>query len=250
MDRLCSRFTTRTNKRSTETNVNYFRFFSALALFTLSACSNPQSGPDKTVAGAVLGAGWGAGAGAVVGNQLDYSGSGMAVGAGFGAVGGALSGMGYDLNEGAQLKMKRELKALKVQNAANSRELQNLQARMDNSFTADLAGGFYQVFFDADSTSLRSGAIANLEAVADSLRTSPVARTITVLGHTDDSGAPEYNARLAEGRARTVASYLASRGLSVDQIVVKSFGSTRPVASNGSEPGRQLNRRVDLYVGK
>ena len=230
--------------------MSYRYLILALSLSLITACSNPQPGPDKTLAGAVLGAGWGAGAGAVVGNQVDYSGEGIAVGAGFGAVSGAISGMGYDLNEGGQLKLKRELKTLKVQNAANANELKDLQARMDNSFTADLAGGFYQVFFDADSTTLRTGAVANLEAIADSLRSSPIARTINVVGHTDDSGAPEYNARLAEARARTVASYFAMRGLSVDQISVSSFGATRPIASNASEAGRQLNRRVDVLVGK
>ena len=55
------------------------------SISTLLACSNPQPGPDKTIAGALLGAGWGAGAGAVVGNQVSTPGKGTAVGAGFGA---------------------------------------------------------------------------------------------------------------------------------------------------------------------
>ena len=59
---------------------------SALGACILSVgCATPQPGPDKTIAGALLGAGWGAGAGAVVGNQIDASGGGIAVGAGLGA---------------------------------------------------------------------------------------------------------------------------------------------------------------------
>ena len=92
-------------------------------------CSNPQPGPDKTAAGALLGAGWGAGAGAVIGHQVSYAGEGAAIGAGFGAVAGALSGGGYDLAEGTQLDHERQLAALKVQNITNQREMERLQAR-------------------------------------------------------------------------------------------------------------------------
>ena len=216
----------------------------------LVACSNPQPGPDKTAAGMVLGAGWGAGAGAVIGNQVSTPGAGAAVGAGFGAVSGALQGAGYDLAEGSVLKERRDLQALQIQNQATAKELQNVQAKLDRAITADVAGGMFQVFFDPDSTSLRSGAIAHLEVIADSIRVSPHAGSVHVVGHTDDSGAPEHNQRVAEARARTVASYLAARGISSDRIQVQSFGSTRPIASNGTEVGRQLNRRADVYIGR
>lgn len=226
------------------------KFSAVIVLALFAACSNPQPGPDKTVAGAVLGAGWGAGAGAIVGNQIDYSGQGVAVGAGIGAVSGALTGAGYDLNESAQNKMKKDLKSLKVHNAANTRELQVLQNKLDNAITADVAGGVFQVFFDSDSTSLKAGSTANLEIIADSLKNSPRAYTVNVVGHSDDSGVPDYNSRIAEARARTVAGYLGARGISMDQIQIKSFGSTRPIASNTTEAGRQLNRRADVYIGK
>ena len=217
-------------------------------LFT--ACSNPQPGPDKTVAGMVLGAGWGAGAGAIVGNQVSTPGEGVAVGAGVGAVSGALQGAGYDLAEGGILEEQRNLQAVQIQNQATARELQNVQAKLDRAMAADVAGGMYQVFFDSDATSLRSGAIANLEVIADSIRTSPYATSVNVVGHTDDSGSPEHNQRVAEARARTVASYLAARGISSDRIQVQSFGSTRPIASNSTDVGRQLNRRADVYIGR
>ena len=72
-------------------------FYVFIAVLFISGCSNPQPGPDKTAAGAVLGAGWGAGAGAVIGNQVNYGGEGAAIGAGFGFVQGGLEGAGYDL---------------------------------------------------------------------------------------------------------------------------------------------------------
>ena len=229
---------------------NQFALLSIL-LLGVSACSRPTPGPDKSLAGAVLGAGWGAGAGAVVGNQIDNTGPGIAIGAGFGAASGLMQGAGFDVIESEQREQEEKLAALRAQNMANARELQNVQARLDNALDNGAAGsGVYQVFFDSDATSLRSGAIANLEVIADSLRANPRASRVVVMGHSDDSGTPDYNQRLAEARARSVASYLSSRGLSLDQIVVESHGSTRPIASNSTEVGRQLNRRVDVYIAR
>lgn len=221
-----------------------------LCALGLLACSRPQPGPDKTVGGAILGAGWGAGAGAVIGNELSYAGEGTAVGAGFGLVGGAISGSTYDATEETQIEQASELESLKIHNIANSRELSDIQSKLDQAVSAKPVAGIYQVFFDEDQTNLRSGAVANLEAIADSLRTSPHADVVNVFGHSDDAGTPEYNESLAEARARTVSAYLMSRGISSDQVIVKGFGSKRPIASNATPVGRQLNRRVDIYLGR
>ena len=219
-------------------------------LFYLNGCHNPQPGPDKTVAGAVLGAGWGAGSGAVIGHQLDYTGQGAAVGAGFGAVAGAISGAGYDLTESTQLHQEKQLASLRVQNQANSQALARLQDRLDRAIAADMNGGIYQVFFDPDATNLRAGAVANLEIIAETIKQSTHAYVVNVVGHADDAGTPEYNDRLAEARARTVSAYLSERGISLGQIKVGSFGSKRPLATNTTDTGRQLNRRVDVYLGR
>ena len=227
-----------------------FSIYTLIAVPFLTACSNPQPGPDKTIAGAVLGAGWGAGAGAVVGHQVGYTGEGAGVGAGFGAVGGALSGAGYDLNESVLLDQERALASLKIQNEANSQQLRNLQNRMDKAVLSNLTAGVHQVFFDIDATSLKAGAIANLEVIADQIKTSTHGVTINVVGHSDDSGNPEYNSKLAEARARSVSAYLAARGISMNRILVSSFGGERPIATNSSPVGRQLNRRVDIYIAK
>lgn len=223
----------------------YLAFFLLTLLF---ACSSPHPGPDKTLGGAVLGAGWGAGAGAVVGHQVGYGGEGAAVGAGFGALGGGLAGLGYDLEEDAMLDQEEALASIKLQNEATARQLINLQNSLDRTVEKKIGGGVHQVFFDLDTTSLRSGAIANLEILADQIKKHPHVNKIRVVGHSDDSGSPEYNARLAEARARSVSSYLAARGISMDRIEISSHGSERPVAANSTDVGRQLNRRVDIYV--
>lgn len=223
-------------------------FVCTLASLSLVSCSNPQSGPDKTAAGMLLGAGWGAGAGAVVGNQVSHAGEGAGIGAGFGAVSGALAGAGLDLLESTQIDQNEQLASLRVQNVTNRRQLAQMQASLDRAIHAGIAGGVYQVFFDTNATSLRTGATANLETIASSMQQSAQAHVVHVVGHSDDTGSPNYNERLAEARARAVSDYLSARGISVDQIKVSSFGSKRPIASNTSDVGRQLNRRVDIYI--
>jgi len=212
------------------------------------ACSNPQAGPDKTVAGALLGAGWGAGAGAVVGNQVSSPGKGTAVGSGFGAAAGLLMGLGYDLEEGVQLEQNRQLASLQVQAATNHNSLLKLQSRLDSSLCSNPVGGVYTVFFDEDQTNLRLGAFTGLEAVTEALKKSPRYSRVLVTGHTDDTGRPDYNDRLADGRAKSVAAYLAARGLALDQIKIESYSAKRPVATNRTAAGRQLNRRVEVSL--
>lgn len=219
-----------------------------LVSISLLACANPQSGPDKTIAGALLGAGWGAGAGAVVGNQVSTPGKGTAVGAGFGAAAGILMGMGYDLEEGVQLEQNRQLASLKIQAAANHNNLLKLQRKLDSSLCADPLNGVYTVFFDEDQTNLRLGALSSLEKVAEALKASPVFKRIVVSGHTDDTGRKEYNEKLATARADSVAAYLAARGISLDQIQKESHAANRPIATNRTAAGRQLNRRVEISL--
>lgn len=226
--------------------------FTLLTLITgiaLSGCG-PRPGPDKTIGGAVLGAGWGAGAGALVGHQVSYAGEGAAVGAGLGLVGGALQGAGFDAVEDTQLHHEEQLASLRIQNMANSRQLAQMQRNLDDAITTPGARSIYQVYFDSDASNLRAGAVANLEVIAESLRTDPSALKIFVVGHADDAGIPEYNQRIAEARARTVAAYLGQRGISSSQIVTEARGSMQPIASNTTPEGRQLNRRVDVFIGK
>lgn len=220
-----------------------------VTLLCLTACANPQPGPDKTVEGTVLGGTWGAGAGAVIGNQVSTSGMGAGLGAGFGAAAGLLNGIAYDRMESNLMRQDKQLAALETRNRANLAGLANLQASLDDQIASGNFSGIYQVFFDEDSTTLKAGGIANLQILADSLKTNPSAKIIHVLGHTDDTGNPEHNKRLAEGRAREVSAYLTARGISADQVKVGSFGAERPIASNSTPQGRQLNRRVDIYFG-
>ena len=69
---------------------------------------------------------------------------------------------------------------------------------------------------------------------------------IRVEGNTDSLGRESSNLRLSEMRARAIADYLVSRGVSRGRIVARGNGSSRPIGSNKSAEGRALNRRTDV----
>ena len=237
-----------------KSRLNIYRLCVSLVLLlflSFGVSCHPVPGPDKTFAGAVLGAGWGAGAGAVIGHQTSRAGEGAAIGAGFGAVSGVLTGIGLDISEGTELRQQRELDSLKVQVAANYRSLILLQDVLDDrDRRLNPTSGANQVFFDPDRASLRSGSAARLQRLAEAIKFNPYVGEVELHGHSDDNGDTERNRRLSEARARTVATFLAGQGISLDRIKLFSHGAARPLASNESESGKSLNRRVEIVLRK
>ena len=226
----------------------------SLKVFSLFLCfvgigCRATPGPDKSVAGAILGAGWGAGAGATIGNQLNDRGPGAAIGAGFGAANGLMTGIALDVAEGTELQSQRELDALKVQVAANDRHLLEVQDRLDaHGGPSRLSGQTVQIFFDPDRASLRLGSATQLERFAEALRLNPFLRKVEVRGHSDDTGDSARNLRLSEARAKTIETFLITHGVPRDRIETTSYGSSQPLVSNCSPAGKQLNRRAEILV--
>ncbi|HKL62821.1 MAG TPA: OmpA family protein, partial [Woeseiaceae bacterium] len=71
---------------------------------------------------------------------------------------------------------------------------------------------------------------------------------VEVAGHTDSTGTDEYNQRLSERRAASVARFLQSQGVMNQRIITVGMGESRPVADNSTAEGRQANRRVELTL--
>ena len=228
--------------------------FSKLVMACMSLClisCYPTPRPDKSFTGAVLGTGWGMGAGAIIGNQVGEVGAGLGYGALYGGTAGFITGVGLDIAEGTELEQQRKLDALYVQVASNSRRLSAMQDALDDrDQQLNRANTGDTVYFDPGRASLRAGSAAQLQRLADSIKFNPYVRSVIVHGHTDDMGNTERNERLAEARARSVATFLATQGISIDQIRIEVHGARRPIASNESESGRQLNRRVEVTLKK
>jgi outer membrane protein OmpA-like peptidoglycan-associated protein len=65
-------------------------------------------------------------------------------------------------------------------------------------------------------------------------------------GHTCDIGTDEYNQRLSENRAKAIKDWLEAQDYPKAQLVTIGFGKREPVADNGTEAGRIINRRVEV----
>jgi outer membrane protein OmpA-like peptidoglycan-associated protein len=103
------------------------------------------------------------------------------------------------------------------------------------------------VLFAFGKSALLPGAIRNVQKVADFLQKNPT-RNILIEGYTDSVGSDEFNLTLSQKRADAVKEQLVAMGIRSDRITTKGYGKQFPVASNESEGGRQLNRRVEVLI--
>ena len=71
---------------------------------------------------------------------------------------------------------------------------------------------------------------------------------VVVQGHTDSTGSDAHNQELSERRAGSVEAQLVQRGVDRERITSIGYGEGSPVASNESDHGRQLNRRVEILL--
>jgi OOP family OmpA-OmpF porin len=101
------------------------------------------------------------------------------------------------------------------------------------------------VNFAFDSAEIDPASSVVLDAAADQLKECPDVN-VSVQGHTDSVGSESYNQQLSERRAEGVRSDLVEGGVSASRLTAVGFGESQPVASNDTEEGRALNRRVEL----
>lgn len=202
-------------------------------LLLLAACAtttDPYTGQERatqTARGAAIGAGVGAVLGAITGrDRLERA----AIGAGIGALSGAAIGSYMDRQE-AELRRQLEGTGVSV-------------TRRGDEIILNLPGN---VTFDFDSASLRSQFFEVLNSVA--LVLDEYEKTVLVIdGHTDSTGARDYNMNLSRRRAEAVGDYLIAQGIDPVRLATYGYGPDHPVASNDTESGRQANRRVELTL--
>ncbi len=103
------------------------------------------------------------------------------------------------------------------------------------------------VLFDFGQFTLKPGAKEKLAKISGILLGHP-GLTLEVDGHTDSVGSDAVNLKLSEQRADTVRAYLVAQGVGPDTVTSHGFGKDKPVATNDTAAGRQLNRRVEIVV--
>lgn len=99
--------------------------------------------------------------------------------------------------------------------------------------------------FDYDSAVIRPDSASVLDALFAGLKDAPES-TITIVGHTSTEGSDAYNRDLSQRRAAAVVAALAERGIDAPRLSAHGAGESQPIADNGTEAGRSLNRRVEV----
>ena len=193
-----------------------------LLVVTLAGCASLNN-KEK---GAIIGGTAGAAAGAVIGNQTGSTARGAIIGAVVGGAAGAI--IGHQMDQQAK-ELKQNIPGATVQ-------------RVGEGIAVTFDSG---LLFDFDSDAIRGAARSNLDALASSVDEYDNSNLL-VVGHTDAVGSTSYNLDLSERRARAAASYLAGRG--VDRIDTKGRGESEPIATNDTESGRDMNRRVEIAI--
>lgn len=103
------------------------------------------------------------------------------------------------------------------------------------------------VFFDTGKSTLRPESNVELDRIVKLMKDVPALK-IEISGHTDNTGSATINETLSQQRAEAVVVYLTSKGVTANRLTAKGYGSSKPVASNNSDDGRQQNRRTEFEI--
>lgn len=203
----------------------------ASAMLVSGCTTDPETGNRRLSRAAIGGIGGALGGyvlGDIVGGRRDRT--EKIVGAGIGALAGAGIGAYLDAQE----------RKLREQTAGTDVEV----VRQGDQILLNVPSG---VTFDTNRYDIKPEFRATLDQVASTL--AEYDKTfIDIYGHTDSTGSDAINNPLSENRARSVAGYLETKGVNQARIGTRGFGSTQPVADNGTDAGRAANRRVEIRI--
>ena len=207
-----------------------------LAIFVSGCASytgqtNDPNDPNRTQRGALIGAAIGTAAGLLSGGSAVERRQRAMVGAGVGAIAGGSIGAYQDRQEA---ELRRETAGTGI-DVSRDGDIIKLNLPADG------------VTFDFAKYDLKPQFYPALNTVAATMR--EYNQTIVeVSGHTDSVGSDAANQTLSERRANSVASYLIGQGLMRERFEVVGMGERYPVASNDTDSGRALNRRVEIRI--
>ena len=141
---------------------------------------------------------------------------------------------------------ERDTVAAKSQLTDMQLQLKELDARQDTRGTVITLG---DVLFDFSKAEINPAALSHLAKLASFLNNNEN-RHATIEGHTDNTGAAEFNLQLSQQRADAVRNYLQSQGVAESRLDTIGKGAEFPVTDNSTMQKRQQNRRVEVIIGE
>ena len=195
----------------------------------LAACTtiNPYTGEQQTSRAATYGAIGGVVCGLIGAAESGTRARNAALGCG--AIG---AGVGAYM-DAQEAELRQELQGSGVQVQRNGDQLELI---MPGNIT-----------FNTNEYSIRPNFNPVLDSVSQVLA-KYVDTRLRVTGHTDSTGSRDYNYNLSDRRANSVANYLAANGIDQGRLITQGVGPDQPIASNDTESGRAMNRRVELQI--
>lgn len=209
-----------------------------MASLFLAGCATNDLGDSRKLSNTQKGAIIGTVSGAALGAVINHKNRGK--GALIGAVGGGLAGtgVGYYMDQQAKDLQKQ------LQDEIQRGEITIERRASDNAMLVSMTSS---TGFDNLSSVIKPGYISTLNKIASVL--NQYGKTmVTVIGHTDSVGSDADNQRLSERRAQSVVDYFTRQNVNALRLQSYGRGESEPRADNSSESGRQLNRRVELWI--
>jgi outer membrane protein OmpA-like peptidoglycan-associated protein len=218
-------------------NLHKFIIVSVVSMFGVAGCATDEYGNQKPMTDTQKGAIFGAIGGAVIGAAVKDENRGK--GAVVGAIGGGLAGAGVGAYMDSQKKdFEKALAPERDRGAIQIEKLGEKSLRV--TMTAQSA-------FAVDSSEIKGTFHSTLDKIS-TIVNKYGKTTIAVIGHTDSTGSNAHNQALSERRAGAVQQYLLGRNVVPQRLAATGRGESEPRASNSTEEGRALNRRVELFI--
>jgi outer membrane protein OmpA-like peptidoglycan-associated protein len=105
-----------------------------------------------------------------------------------------------------------------------------------------------KIQFDYDKATIRPESFSLMNEIASVIHKNSQIKKIRIEGNASAEGSAQHNQKLSEDRARSVMKYLTEHGIAAGELVSIGYGVDRPIADNGSEAGREQNRRVEFVI--
>lgn len=105
-----------------------------------------------------------------------------------------------------------------------------------------------KIAFEPGSGNLDASAKSILDDIAEILGKCPDDLRLEISGHTDSQGRESMNQELSQTRAQAVLNALRERRVITSKFIAKGYGEANPIADNGTEEGREANRRIEFKL--